>query len=260
MRVLFYGGCHAPALKRIFERSAIGKHDFTGLQNFELINSGTPFPYERLKTVDAVVFSPVRNKGEWNTSILKARCDELGLRTVSFPWLQFNGYFPGVGVAEPQHAPHKWTYQRLAEAAAAGQGVETLRATVEDPAAFDPLGYLDYAFDALAQHEDDLDFQIGPFIRRNFRQQRLFWTPDHPTLALYQYVQKQIAQRLGIWINSFARQEEAHRDSLPILPGVARALELGFEGGPYRVEGSNAAQSLDQFLALTVRLFGKGGG
>lgn len=256
MNVLFYGGCHAVALSRLFEASAVGKHRFSSLQNFELINSGTPFPFDRLPQYDAVVYSPVRNKGEWNTSILKARCDEQGIRTVSFPWLQWNGYFPDVGDAE--RPPHLWTYRRLAQLAAEGAGIEALRQVAHDPVALDPLGYREYAFTALAEHEGDLDFQIGGYVREHFQQHRLFWTPNHPSLKLYEYVGKQIAQRLEIPLNASARQQEPHADALTILPGVARALGLGFKGEEYRLEHPPGAPlHLDGFLALTVQLFGK---
>ncbi|RYI00456.1 MAG: hypothetical protein EON48_17680 [Acetobacteraceae bacterium] len=243
------------ALKRMFDAAAMGKHDFTALQNYELIGSGTPFPFDTLTSYDAVAYSPIRNKGDWNTSILQARCDELGVKTVSFPWLQWNGYFPDVGDAP---APHRWTYQRLACLAGNGATLDELRQVALDPDGFDALNYLEYAFRALSEHESGLDFQIGEFIRRNFRDRRLFWTPDHPTLALYTYVQKQIAQRLGIWINAFARHEEPHSDALIILPGVKRSLALKFDGDVYRLEGApGGAASLEQFLALTLQLSGK---
>lgn len=253
MRVLLYGGCHALALKRMFEVAAIGRHEFTALQNFELINSGTPFPFDRLKEYDAVAYSPVRNKGEWNTAFLQERCEELGVKTVSFPWLQWNGYFPDV--TDAKVAPHTWTYQRLVFMAQNGASIGELRDVAIDPDGLNPGNYLEYAFKALSEHEDDLDFQIGAHIRRNYRDVRLFWTPNHPTLALYTYVQKQIAQRLGIWINGFAKHDEPHADALIILPGVSRSLELKFQDEGYRLEGSpeNSAD-LEQFLALTLEL------
>jgi len=236
----------------MFDTAAIGKHEFTALQNYELIGSGTPFPFDRLTSLDAVVYSPIRNKGEWNTSILQEKCDALGVRTVSYPWLQWNGYFPDVGDAP---APHHWTYNRLAQMAQSGATLDEMRDLARDPDGFDPINYLEYAFKALSEHESDLDFQIGEFIRRHYQEHRLFWTPDHPTLALYAHVQKRIAQQLGIWINGFARHDEPHSDALIILPGVEQSLGLKFEGPVYRLEGATTPADLDQFLALTSHLF-----
>lgn len=253
MRVLFYGGCHAVALRTLFQHSAIGKHQFTSLQNFELINSGTPFPFDQLPQYDAVAYSPVRNKGEWNTDILRERCAALGVRTVSFPWLQWNGYFPDV--ANSNHAPHLWAYQKLVHIAKEGASVADLRVVAVDPAGLDPLGYVEYAFRALEEHESDVEVKIGDFIRKNYRSSRLFFTPNHPTLALYTYVRAQIAKRLGIWLNGFGtRPDEQHTDALPILPGVRDALNLGFDGDGYRLEGWAQPLDLDAFLALTVEL------
>lgn len=252
MRVLLYGGCHALALKRLFDAAAIGKHEFTALQNFELINSGTPFPFDRLRDYDAVAYSPVRNKGEWNTSFLQARCVELGIKAVSFPWLQWNGYFPDV--TDANVAPHTWTYQKLAHMARNGAGIGELRDVALDPNGLDPVNYAEYAFKILQENEGDLDFQIGEHVRRHFRDVRLFWTPNHPTLALYTYVLSQIARRLGLWINVFAKHQEPHSDALTILPGVAKSLGLKFQGDGYRLEGTPAhSANLEEFLAVTLQ-------
>jgi hypothetical protein len=255
MRVLFYGGCHATALRELFKWSAVGSHQFSSLLNYELINSGTPFPYDTLPSYDWVVFSPVRNKGEWNTDLLKARCDELRIPTVSFPWLQWNGYFPDVGDAD--RPPHRWTYKRLVQMAKAGATLADIRSVALDPNGLDPLGYPEYATSTLESHEGGLDICISEFIRANFRERRLFWTPDHPTLVLYGFVQTQIAERLGLMLNVFARHEEPHADMLTILPGVVSALGLRFQGEEYRLESWRQGIGLEAFLALTLKLFGE---
>jgi hypothetical protein len=255
LNVLIYGGCHAVALRDLFRSNAPGSHHFDCLQNYELINSGTPFPYERLPQYDAVVYSPVRNKGEWNTDLLKARCDAIGVKTVSFPWLQFNGYFPDV--TDAGVPPHLWTYQYFKHHAAAGQGLDELRTAAFAPETLNPFGYLDYAFSALAEHEGGLDISIGSFVRDNFRKRRLFWTPNHPTLVLYEYVQREIASRLGIALSGAMSREELHRDAFLIMPGVAQALELQFSGEEYRLETDRQGIGLNEFLALTLKLFGK---
>lgn len=255
MKVLIYGGCHAVALRQLFEFNATGTHQFSSLQNFELINSGTPFPYAQLPDYDAVVFSPVRNKGEWNTDILQQRCEAAGVRTVSFPWLQWNGYFPDV--TDAGQAPHLWAYQYFRHLAQTGHGLAELRAAALAPETLNPLGYLDYAFSALAEHEDDLDITTGVFIRENFRARRLFWTPNHPTLAFYAFVQGEIARRLDIALSGAMPDRELHRDEFAIMPGVAQALQLQFEGAGYRLEAWESRIGLDEFLTLTLQLFGK---
>jgi hypothetical protein len=245
------------ALEGMFRAAAIGWHRFDSLQNFELINSGTPFPYERLREFDAIAYSPVRNKDQWNTSRLVERCDALGIRTVSFPWLQWNGYFPDVMELTGQ-APHIWSYRRFVELAAQGWTDAQLLADARSREAFNPLPYLDWAFATLEQHEADVDVPISGFIRDNFRARRLLWTPNHPTLELYRFVMQGIADRLGLKLKLklFERLDEPHRDSLIILPGVAEALALSFVGGDYRPEAWQRGIGLEAFVALNQKLFG----
>jgi hypothetical protein len=253
MRVLFYGGCHAVALEALFRASAVGAHQFSSLQNFELINTGTPFPYERLTDYDAVVYSPVRNKDEWNTVHLQERCDALRIPTIRFPWLQWNGYFPDV--THIDRPPHIWGYQRLIDRAGEGASFSDLLAEARE--GFDPVGYARYAFERLEENEAGVDIPISGFIRRHYRQQRLFLTPDHPALPTYLHVQKQIARRLGIRLRWFSQHEEHHPDALIILPTVRDALDLRFAGGEYRPAEWNEGIGLEPFLTLTLELFGK---
>lgn len=242
------------ALDTLFSATAIGAHRFANLQNFVLINAGTPFPYERLAQFDAVVYSPIRNKDEWNTDHLVQRCRDQGIATISFPWLQWNGYFPDVMKVEG-HPPHIWGYRRLADFAAEGWSAERLLAEARSLEAFNPLPYADWSFSALREHEADTDIAISGFIEASFRAQRLFWTPDHPTLPLYRFVMTAIADRLGLALKPSATFNEPHRDSLPILPGVAAALGLTFPGGDYRLEAWRRGIELDEFIALNQELF-----
>ncbi len=254
MRVLFYGGCHAVALEKLFRTSAASRHEFSSLQNFELINSGTPFPYEQLTRYDAVVFSPILNKDAWNTDHLVERCAALRIPTVSFPWLQWNGYFPDVMHVE--QPPHIWGYRRFADRVAQGATPAELLADARNPDAFNPLPYAEWSFNILEENEAALDIRVSAFIRQHYQAQRLFWTPNHPTLALYTYVQKEIARRLGIGLKWFARHDEQHPDAFIILPGVRDALGLDFTGEEYRPAEWNKGIGVERFVQLTFELFG----
>jgi hypothetical protein len=255
LNVLFYGGCHAPALERLFRAAAIGWHRFASLKNYELINAGKPFPYGRLKGFDAVVYSPIRNKSDWNTSHLVERCAEQGILTLSFPWLQWNGYFPGVVELEGR-APHLWSYNRFVDGAAEGGTAAYLLELARSAEAFSPLPHRDWSLSILEEHEAGVDLPISSFVRANYKAQRLFWTPNHPTLPLYRFVMQAIAERLGIRLKRSPHLKEPHKDSLIILPGVAEALELTFAGGDYRPEVWKHSIGLEDFIGLNLELFG----
>src|SRR3569623_1621761 len=107
MRVLFYGGCHSTVLRALFARHAAAEHEFEAIENYKIIAAGEPFPYERAATFDAVVYSPIRNKDDWNTSLLAERLPST-VKLLSFPRLQWNGYFTNVKKMAPNLPPHTW--------------------------------------------------------------------------------------------------------------------------------------------------------
>lgn len=251
MKALIYGGCHAGILANNLGQFAKGDHRFDSLRNYELIDRREPFPYDRLRDYDAVVYSPIRNKGEWNTSHLLERCAKLGLQVISYPWLQWNGYF--TNVTKPTDLlPHVWCLEGLLDLLASDASVETLRQEVEAGQRFSGAAqaYSDYSFEELRRNEADCDIQIAPFVAANFQRVRLFATPDHPTSALYAYVCREIAARLGIRISVPPTVPEPHQDIFPILPAIGRALGLQFVSTNYMIEDTKIGPlSLDNYLA-----------
>jgi len=118
MKVLFYGGCHAPILCQIFKRHAtsVTADSFEFLVNFKIIDSGKPFPYSDAKKYSTVVMSPINNQGQWNTEHLLEFCRSNGIKTVVFPWLQWNGYFPEVEKSGPKSRQGDWRYKKCQSA------------------------------------------------------------------------------------------------------------------------------------------------
>lgn len=234
MRLLIYGGCHAGVFKKVFARYAAGEHTFDTLVNFQLIRTQTPFPYDRLGQYDAVLFSPILNQGDWNTSELEEVCKRIGVRTVKFPWLQWGGYWPKA---------KKRSWGRNAE-----WGLPILKALAAEEKSFDGFyrrlfessqitnelqGWLAFTTDRLIAQEESakVDIRISSWILDHYDKQQLFLTPDHPSTTLYKYVVRQAADALGLSIDpafyasSFELQEGVRT---PILPAVQSALNLAF--------------------------------
>lgn len=70
----------------------------------------------------------------------------------------------------------------------------------------------------------------------NYRKSRLFLTPDHASTTLYQHIARQIADAVGVKIDEcffWRRREVQYGVQLPILPSVARALDLEFCDGDF---------------------------
>mgnify|MGYP007051637825 CR=1 FL=1 len=250
MKVLFYGGCHASALKDIFQRVARGNHEFSALTNYLIIQEGKPFPYEILPTIDAIVFSPIRNKGAWNTSHLEERCSELNIPYISYPWLQWNGYFPGIRKIEGI-PPHVWGLAPLMDALERGASVDDLEreATLNPSLESQAKAFAADATKQLRMHEEGVDIPISGFVETRHRDERLFYTPDHPAPPIYKHVVEQIAGRLGIQRRLFGKVRSPHTDRLPILPVVAKALRLRFEATEFALENQPKPIPLRDYLA-----------
>ena len=263
MKVLFYGGCHAQVLRRIFREFADGNHEYHELINFVRIAAGEPFPYEMLPGFDWVVFSPIVNQPGYNTASLPEHCRGLGVRTLSFPWLQWSGYFPGIAKGASPLGCDEWHYPHLAEQARRAASLEAFERQVydgwRDAAEGEPdsagwvRGALAETSDRLARREREcgIDLPVSQFIDATWRRVRLFLTPDHPSIALYRVVAAGIAERLGIALDrslAYTAWEPQAAPQTPILPSVHHHLGLPFTGGDYAGTEGGGSLSLQCYL------------
>ena len=238
-RILLYGGCHALVLKNLLD-SLYGspRADVAVIINFQLIASGQPFPYERLADYDFFIYSPVENKGQYNTDVIAQRCRASGVQVICFPWMEWHGYCPGAvkGVFKGRY---QWHYPGLLDLA---RHFDTFGSFVDHVVAHYPADEtIDQIFEAsssrLASSEDrhDMPVRINDFIRKNFRQSRLFFISDHPSLAIYLHVIDQLAVLVGLEKPLPCTLPEPQADwRTPILPRVATRLGLDFSDSHWR--------------------------
>lgn len=237
MKVLFYGGCHAAALRRIFQRFSVEEHQFETLINFSLHRRGASLPLDYIAEFDWVVFSPVENKPGINTDELARFCASRRVRTFSFPWVQWNGYFTGVS-----RGRDGWTYTPTLRPEG---GPEHSFQDYYDYISAEPitetaiLSAVDMTSSHLLAHEkrNAVDAPISGLIADRCRVERLFLTPDHAARPVYRLLASSIADGLGIRLDrawEHSSDEPQYGISLPILPCVARALKLEFQDADYR--------------------------
>lgn len=218
MNVLFYGGCHAYVLKNTFKAFASEDHNFDCLINFDLIRSGKPFPWNKALEYDAIVFSPIKHV-DYPTEKLIKFCDKHGIRHISYPWMQWNGYFPDVKKGDFLNGI-SWMYPNMHEDDG-GLSPDRIKEN------FETSNALLSKFES--HHQTDIS--IYRFVRENFREKRLFLTPDHPTAFLYKHLVRRVADRLDIdldlsyWLSAHEPQGGI---KVPIRPGVAEVLDLDF--------------------------------
>ncbi len=236
-KLLIYGGCHVLILRDLLDALVSDDVVATTLINFELIRGGQPFPYDRLRDYDCVFYSPIENKGDYNTSHLAAACRALGVDAFCFPWLEWHGYSPDVAKGDFK-SRFQWRYVGLLEAAPTFGSFERFAEwaieAYPDNATIDTTFTASIARLRAAEEQHATAVRVSDFILEHHTRSRLFLIPDHPSLSLYVHVLRQILYLVGI--DGAARcdrlperQEEPQwRWRTPIFPRVAKRLDLRF--------------------------------
>lgn len=263
-KVLLYGGCHAVVLRDLLHAIFADRIAATVLVNFELIRSAQPFPYDRLKDFDAVFFSPIENKGEYNTVHLVEACRAIHVDAFCFPWLEWHGYCPGASKAIFKNR-FQWRYGGLAEAAASFDDFETFVewaiAAYPDDATIDAVFARSTAMQRDAERRHDMQVRISDFVLEHHRYSRLFLISDHPSLALYSHVLHQMLHLLDI--DGAAACTRLARDGVepqwqwrtPIFPRVAERLDLRFSDTRWIDEDIVPGRSVDLRSYLTLYFY-----
>lgn len=258
MKLLVYGGCHALIIKRLIDAlGPPGRHDVDLLINFQVVASGEPFPYARLRDYDTVIYSPIQNKGDYNTVFLDAACAEAGVPALRFPWLEWHGHAPGADKAR-FWGHHGWYFPDLIDLSRQfwDPGAYARHVRAAFPSEEGLRRAFAYSTRKLVEQEERFgcEVRVSDFILDGFRDRRMFLIPDHPTLLLYRYVIEAIERLVGTrlvasWPADLPEPQPEERT--PILPRVAAGTGLTFADTSWRSETQPlAAMDLDAFLAL----------
>ncbi|MGD9657466.1 MAG: WcbI family polysaccharide biosynthesis putative acetyltransferase [Methylocystis sp.] len=258
MRILFYGGCHAAIMRDHFKEFVRQPIEADCLVNFQLIASGRAFPYDELQRYERVVFSPIENKGDYNTDKLVEYCSKAGLQTVAFPWLEWHGYCP-TATKDDFKGHVEWFYPKLlrrrAEFKTFSDFVEFIVSQYPEDREIDDVIEKSTAFLAASEERNSLDVKISSFIRDEFRRSRLFVTSDHPSITLYLRVMQDIAKAMGL---DFDREKGNIKQNgewqpearTPIFPRVKERLGLDFDDPQWRFDARfpGTTLSLEKYL------------
>ncbi|KAB2755183.1 hypothetical protein F9K98_24945 [Brucella anthropi] len=256
-KILIYGGCHARILQRLLSRALIGKATIDVIINYEIIEEGIPFPKYRIPDYDHFIFSPIVNKEEWNTDDIVNVCRKKGVNTISYPWLQWNGYFPGVqkiSVLGVQAWFYQFIIDEMQNHCDVHEFIESIiKGGVEKKNIEENIIS---TTNRLKQNEHDsgTDVIISDFILYNYKKKRLFLTPDHPSRFVYQELLKRIIPKLGFFSwPTYLFREPQNEAWTPILPSVARSLNLSFSNTTFRASGYEPCSLVHLLTALFER-------
>lgn len=237
MKVLLYGGCHAGVIKELLLRYCDEISQCDIITNYVLIGAGMPFPYDRIHQYDAVIYSPILNKGEYNTAYLREYCLKANVLPICYPWLQWNGYHP-----EAKKYPHvDWLYKFWSQPKSQLSSIESFvnLDIAEEMRDYDFLKNAIVTTDHMREQEKfaSSDVKIADFVIENYKNELLFLTPDHPAAVVYRELLSQIASVAGVKIleQCFSGFEQFHPEQLlPIIPYIADRININFHQTSYK--------------------------
>ncbi|KAA2211312.1 hypothetical protein F0Q34_20700 [Pseudoroseomonas oryzae] len=234
-RVLFYGACHASIFASVFSRWGT-RDDFVYdyATNWRMVLDGTPFPYDAVSQWDTIVFSPIENKEGYETWRVVEACKANGVRSICYPHLHWRGYFPKISKGR-FFAGDEWHFPEIAESASASRSYEEFVRQVSelhtDAVAIQLNAEESTRHLELQEKTNQTAFRISDYIRSEYRNQRLFMTPGHPTQVLYAEAIRRLNEHLGHPLDPsyyYVAEEPQRGLKTPIPPNVHRALGLKF--------------------------------
>jgi len=257
MRILFYGACHATALRKIFHRFGPPGLATDLISSLKLMEQRAAFPYDTLSHYDAVLFSPIMLQGEYRTTRLVDICRDHGVQTIAFPLIEWAGYFPGL----TRIADHKAFrfYPDLFRLALEYPNYAAFESFVTDGHVIaDAPARLRRANAVLRRIEElgDVRINAAGLLERHYREQRMMLTPTHPGRAFYSLLVRQLEEILGLRLDPsfhYGQYEPQDDAKEPVLPGTMRALGLHFSDSEYRSHPlfhDRRARSLREWLQM----------
>ena len=247
-KLLFVGNCQANGLLELFSHSTHFTNAFTwkvfpGV--FEITPETVAILHSELATTDVFLFHPVQESYRNNLGVgsetLKSLLPQHAVRLSVSP-TYWNGYNPELFYLrnpDGSHFTEQFDYHSriIFKSFIEGLSVEDTILRFSEPTV--SIGSLAAAMDGLEElkrREMSLDIRTESFIRSHFREQRLFWTLNHPTNALLLHIADQIFNLLDVENdllplrhNNYNIQELFTSTTFPILPSVVESLGLTFD-------------------------------
>ena len=267
-RVLFYGACHASVFARIFETFCTDySYSFDKITNYQIIRDKIPFPYESISEWDIIVFNPIFRYPGYETSRLIEECIKKNVKYVCYPYLEWRGYFPHIKEEYFINMPFLH-YPIAVDLASKYENFDSY--LVQFDKHFSEGDYifenLEATSETLRQNEKlgDCNVIISDYIAREYRKQRLFLIPSHPSQVLYKEMIKRLSDEIDLPIDPsylYSAAEPQEGVKVPIHPIVSTRLELNFQDADFQNNTSsfgNRTIPWSDYMRLSYG-FGKGG-
>lgn len=260
-KVCFLGNCQAQHLESML---ATGRNDIEILRLapvFMMTGEDHGPVYEKLAAADLVFAQRISDefKMDWLSS--NAIRSEFGSKTVVWPNIYFDGYFPGAGYIYL----HEWGkllsplleyhFTPLLNAFKAGKGVDEAIAAFAGEGIFanggDPFAE---SLDQLRAREADTDVAISDVIEEQVTTSRYFYTPNHPTNELLGEMLRKLTTAVGLSTDiekGVAMRYRLDEIYIAASPAVVARYGLGFDA-----ETRYRGREVEGVEGRTIRLGG----
>ena len=214
MNILFYGNCQMNALVRTLN---LNKYNQTVIECFDTEIAEPDF-YDIIKKMDIIIMQPIednyRNKAYLSTTYViyhaKENCKIILLNNIHFDFYYFDIKTINIkGTLNPYH--HLYLYECFKN----GQNGEyftehfvnnnNLKTKYElECLANNSLTELNIRYDRMllhkkmSPHKNISCIYLNEYLKDNYKKQLLFYTINHPSKLVFQYVSKEIIKLLNI--------------------------------------------------------------
>lgn len=188
INIVFYGNCQCHVLSNIFN-SIIDKtkYNIKDVSNYKLIKNNDILPEEVFKNADVLIYQPLNGHGKLDSDYIISNIISKNCITVSFPYLYFLGYFPDYIDLEDEKLPYQY------------KGINDIIEKNKNVSKGDLLdiifnimkgGYVsgneiidkfNYSINKLKEKEEKCDLKYSQFIIDNYKDKKLFHSPNHPS-------------------------------------------------------------------------------
>lgn len=246
-KCLVYGNCQSMALKGLLKQNPqFNKHyEIVECPSVHLLTQDDlPNQELILSDVDLLIHQPVSDnyKGlyQLSTNYLKSKLKPKA-KVISFPVAYFTGYNPemvylktknGQRIAQPftYHDTNIMKFYLLGKSV--NETIELIQSNDFYQSSYAHQNLENTLFN-LEQRERDLDIKLSSFIRESYKVDKLFYTFNHPTSIILNYLANSIFQALEldknkVFFDILEKSDILANSSFPIYPSLYSALELQF--------------------------------
>lgn len=236
--IVFYGNCQAIGLCQVYQRFI--RHE-TGLNPLFIdINTGSAREREKMRRASVVVFQIFDSAGWLKEADVHphAKVVRVPLYNAGFLWPYGNqAHVRNEGGPHFVHGPYPPNIgdsylNRMIQRGVPFEQVIDEYLALDIAKATHLTRLQEISIDRQRQRDKQTDISVADFIEERFREEQLFFTPDHPSLTMFAFVARQVFSCLGVndglvkealasvYYSPFPQTEA------PVHPGVASHFGL----------------------------------